>query len=299
GGNRLRAEKEGGALWGGRTRPPPRAAVGAKGGAARSGGFQTLLVEISGRAHADYTHAPQPPPPGASAAPALAPPGGRLAVALSAQPAFDPLAVTLALAHDAGLQVHAWINVSLVAGANELPSSRDHVIYRHPEWLMVPRALAEDFQTIDPRSPQYLGRLARYVRGQTNELEGLYISPASDAAIEYTTAIVRNIVARYAVDGVHFDYLRYPTDDFDFSRDALSAYRRALLRDLSPTDARRYEARLVAEPLIYTHAFPDRWRAFRIARMTMFMQRLHETVKATRPDAIVSAAVAPDAAEAV
>src|SRR5205823_4913436 len=155
--------------------------------AARTSGFNTLLVQIRGRADAYYTDGLEP-----------------RAAALSSQPAFDPLATTLSLAHEAGLRVHAWINVNLVAGANELPSARDHVICRHPEWLMVPRALAEDFQSVDPRSPQYLGRLARYVRSQA-DLEGLYLSAASEGAAEYTVAVVRTIESRYAVDGVHFD----------------------------------------------------------------------------------------------
>src|SRR5207244_761935 len=70
------------------------------------------------------------------------------AAALAAQPDFDPLAATIARAHGAGLRVHAWINVNLVAGVNELSAARDHVIYRHPEWLMVPRPIAEDLLAV-------------------------------------------------------------------------------------------------------------------------------------------------------
>jgi uncharacterized lipoprotein YddW (UPF0748 family) len=238
-------------------------------------------VQIRGRADAYYTEAIEPRP-----------------AALSEQPAFDPLATTLALAHAAGLQVHAWVNVNLVAGVNELPASRDHVIYRHPEWLMVPRALVADLQAVDPRSPGYLGRLARYVRRESAEVEGLYLSPISEGAADYTVGVVRTIVQRYPVDGVHFDYVRYPTDDFDYSREALSAFRRTVLADLSSADARRYESRLAGEPLVYTEAFADRWRAFRVARLSGLIRRLRDTVKTFRPDATVSAAVVPSAPDA-
>ena len=101
------------------------------------------------------------------------------------------------------------------------------------------------------------------------------------------------------MDGVHFDYIRYPSDEFDYSRETLAAYRRSVLRDLPTADARRYEARLAAEPLIYTQAFPERWRAFRVSGMTALMERLHAAVKDARPTALVSAAVVPDAAEAL
>ena len=48
----------------------------------------------------------------------------------------------LAAARAAGLHVHLWINVNLVADATRLPDARTRGVHRHPEWLMVPRALA-------------------------------------------------------------------------------------------------------------------------------------------------------------
>src|SRR5258705_267851 len=133
----------------------------------------------------------------------------------------------------------------------------------------VPRALATDLAGMDPRSPGYLGRLARYVRGQSNEIEGLYLSPVSAGAVEYTTAVVRDIAERYAVDGMHLDYIRYPRDDFDYGQDTLGAFRASFGPELAAADRRRYDARMAAgEPLIYTQAFPERWRTFRAARLT-------------------------------
>jgi uncharacterized lipoprotein YddW (UPF0748 family) len=185
-----------------------------------------------------------------------------------------------------------------VASAVDPPVSRDHVIYRHPEWLMVPRALGASLAPVDPHSPEYLGRLSRYVRALPSEIEGLYLSPIPSAAADYTAAVVRNIVTRYAVDGVHFDYVRYPTAEFDYSAAALAAFRADVLGALTPADARRYEPRLAADPLLYTRAFPERWRLFRTARLTALVARLRDVVKQARPDAVVSAAVGPDATEA-
>jgi uncharacterized lipoprotein YddW (UPF0748 family) len=54
-------------------------------------------------------------------------------------PDFDPLAEVLARARPAGIRVHAWLNANLVASADELPSSPQHIVYRHPDWLKVPR----------------------------------------------------------------------------------------------------------------------------------------------------------------
>ena len=71
--------------------------------AARAGGSTRA---VSAPRHVYYARGLEPRPP-----------------ALAAQPGFDPLAVTIARAHDAGLQVHAWVNVNLVAGAGELPAA--------------------------------------------------------------------------------------------------------------------------------------------------------------------------------
>jgi uncharacterized lipoprotein YddW (UPF0748 family) len=278
---RVQAQSEVRALWVVRTSLNSPAAVSAMVDAASASGFNTLLVQIRGRGDAYYANGLDPRP-----------------ASLASQPAFDPLAATIARAHAAGLQVHAWVNVNLVAGASELPAARDHVIYRHPEWLMVPRQLADDLNGVDPRSPQYLGRLARYVRTQAAEVEGLYLSPISAASADYTVGVVRDIVTRYTVDGVHLDYVRYPNDDFDYSRDALTAFRVSITANLSAADVRKYDLRLRAEPLVYTAAFPERWRAFRAERMTALMTRLAATIRTAKPETTISAAVAPDAGDA-
>ena len=270
------------ALWVVRTTLTSPAAIATMVSAAKSGGFNTLLVQVRGRGDAYFQQGIEPRP-----------------VSLSAQPSFDPLATTIARAHEAGLRVHAWINVNLISSAAELPAARDHVIYRHPEWLMVPKALGEELSTLDPHSPGYVGRLARYARSQPNEIEGLYLSPMTAESSAYTTSVVRDIAQRYAIDGVHLDYLRYPTADFDYGRDALAAFRASVLPDLGVADQRRYDARIATgEPLIYTQAFPERWRAYRTARLTGLLNSLRGAVKAVKPKAVVSAAVMPDVKDA-
>ena len=278
----VRAQDDVRALWVVRTTLTSPGAIASMVSAAKRSGFNTLLVQIRGRGDAYYQGGTEP-----------------RTASLAAQPLFDPLAETIARAHEAGLRVHAWINVNLVSSASELPAAREHVVYRHPEWLMVPRALVDVLAGEDPRSPAYLGRLARHARSQPAELEGLYLSPVSTGAVDYTMGIVQDIATRYAIDGVHFDYLRYPNDEFDYGRDTLAAFRRTLASDAPARDIRQYDARLAAgEALIYTQAYPERWRAFRADRLTTLLAKLRQAVRTAKPAAIVSVAVAPDPAEA-
>src|SRR5580765_252224 len=225
----LQARDEVRALWVVRTSLTSPQAVEEMVVAAKQSGFNTLLVQVRGRGDAYYAGGVEPRP-----------------AALAAIPGFDPLATAVTKGHERGLAVHAWINVNLVAGT-DVPAARSHIVYRHPEWLMVPRLIAGDLATLDPDGPEYLGRLTRYSRSQAAELEGVYLSPATPAAVEYTTGIVRDIVQRYAIDGVHFDYLRYPGDDFDYGRETLRAFGQ------NPARA------------------PERWRQFRAERLTALL----------------------------
>ena len=211
---------------------------------------------------------------------------------------FDAGEELLREARERGVAAHLSVTVNMVASADELPASRDHVIYQHPEWLMVPRQIATEMLTIDARSPAYLGRMARWTRANVDRVAGLYVSPLDPAATQYLVNAVVTAVGRYAVDGVFLDAVEFPGEDFDYSRETLEAFRRSIIPDLSDAERGRYEARAEAEPLLYTRAFPERWRAFRVDHLTDLLTQLRETVRTARPGAVVSAAVAPDPVEA-
>jgi len=248
------------------------AAVDALVAAARVGGFNALVVST-------------PEGPGAGAAQPLS---------LASSAAFDPLAATVRRAHEAGLAVHARINVSLATNGDTLPATREDVVYRHPEWLMVPRALGAGLATVDPKSPEYLGRLLRFVRGRSDSLEGLYLSPVQDETVGYVASLVRAVVQRYAVDGVLLEGLRYPSDEFDYSRDALAAFRESAIAGMPARDRAAYDARAKEEPFVYVDAFPDRWRAFRLERLSRLVQAVRAASKGVQPGLVLSAAIVAD-----
>jgi uncharacterized lipoprotein YddW (UPF0748 family) len=270
------------ALWVTRTSLTSPASIGAMVESAHASGFNTLLVQVRGRGDAYYTSRLEPRPH-----------------ALSGRPtSFDPLAITLALAHERGLRVHAWVNVNLVSSGAELPSAATHLVYRHPEWLMVPRALAFDLARIDARSPEYIGRLARWTRARASDIEGLYASPVHHAAAEHVAQVVQDIVSNYDVDGLHLDYIRYPSPEFDYSRAALAAFRRHIDPDMTPAERLRFGMSDMAELVGATDRFPARWAEFRRSRLNALLMRVRTVAKRERPGLPVSAAVFPDAADA-
>jgi uncharacterized lipoprotein YddW (UPF0748 family) len=250
--------------------------------AARGSGFNTLLVQVRGRGDAYFASALEP-----------------RADSLAGQPAsFDPLETLIAEARGEGLRVHAWVNVNLISSATELPASRSHLVYRHPEWLMMPRPLAYELSRIDMRSPEYLGRLARWTRA-ANDVEGLFVSPVHAGAADHLVSVVDDLARRYALDGVHVDYIRYPGDEFDYSRLALQAFRQDLDPAMTSEERRRFDPNSMTALLAAADTYPERWSGFRRSRLNSLVLRLRTAVKTRRPDALFSAAVYPDPAEAM
>jgi uncharacterized lipoprotein YddW (UPF0748 family) len=247
---------------------------------AAASGINTLFLQVRGRGDAYFAGSPEPR-------------------AADMAQGFDPLAHAIARARRAGLRVHAWINVNLVASAVTIPSHPRHVVRAHPEWLMVPRDLAGTLQRVNLGSAGYVGRLADWAREHPQSIEGLYVSPITPGAARYLEDIVGALAERYDVDGVHFDYIRYPSAVFDYSRTSLAAFRESITASLDPAERRRLDDRSKTDPLAYTSRFPERWAHFRRLRLTDFLARLRAAVKRARPDALLSAAVVADPREAI
>ncbi len=242
---------------------------------AKEGGFTDLIVQVRGRGDAYYESSIEP-----------------RAEALAQQPAnFDPLALTIEEAHRQGIKVHAWINIYLVADLESLPSSRDHTIYRHPEWVMVPRGIATELYGVSPDSGAYLDRIIEFSRLNRRELEGLFVSPAHPGVKDNLLDIWMDVARRYEVDGLHFDYVRYPNPQYDYSRVSIDRFRLEIEKKLTPRERRALIAEFRRDPLLYIRKFPAAYAEFQRAQVTDLVSRIYGGVKSVKPNAIISAAV--------
>ena len=246
---------------------------------ASDAGFTTLLIEIPGAlGSADR-------------------PNARRRARRS--PAFDGVQRLLTAAQGRGLRVHAWVQTTLVDGAGLLPTSRDPLVHRHPEWLMVPRELAVDLARLDVRSPAYLGTLDRWARQHPDEVEGLYLSPINPDAAAYAAERLAALMARYAFDGGHLDSAQFPSSDFDYSRGAVALFRDEVAPSLATEERRLLDGRAAIDPLTYPDAFPARWSRFRRSRVTALVARLGSAVRRERPEARIGVSVVADPDEAL
>ncbi|NED95584.1 family 10 glycosylhydrolase [Phytoactinopolyspora alkaliphila] len=106
---------------------------------------------------------------------------------------YDPLDKIIEKAHEAGLEVHAWVNVNTMWNNVNPPSSADHVFNQHG-----PAATGTD---------RWLNKKA-----DGTEFVGAnaYIDPGHPDAVEYIVDAIQSIVTEYDVDGINLDYVRYP-----------------------------------------------------------------------------------------
>jgi uncharacterized lipoprotein YddW (UPF0748 family) len=237
--------------------------------------FNTLIVQVRGRGDAYYRSRHEP-----------------RAIELKDQPpSFDPLATTLIEARRRGLKVHAWLNTSLLANLDTLPTDPQHVYNKHPEWLAVPKPIAAELYRLSPKDPRYRQRIVEWSKANRAELEGIYTGPANPKVREHIYKIWMDVLEHYAVDGLHFDYVRLASPDFDYSRTSLEKFWTWLKPNIADSERRRLAKSLKENPLAATDAHPDRFAEFQRAQITLLVQRIYREVKKRRPQMLVSAAV--------
>jgi len=231
---------------------------------AAEAGFNALFVQVRGRGDAFY----------ASRLAARSP-------LLERQPRdFDPFARLLARARARGIEVHAWVNVLLAAHFGQ-PLPKGHVLQKHPEWAMVPKSAAT--AALIGSGPRRLQLVMEAGRAE-GDVEGYYLSPSIPAVASHLEGVVRELVRAYPVDGLHLDFVRYPGPTFDFSRAALEGFR----RETGGSDLLGGPAR-----------DPAAWDDYRRRVLTDLVARLSGAARLERPGLVLSAAVAPDEAQAV
>lgn len=231
---------------------------------AKAHGFNALFVQIRGRGDAYYASKLEP-----------------RAEALAHQPAsFDPLATVIQEGHAAGLQIHAWMNACYVWSAGHKPTSPLHVVNVHPDWLQ--RDAQGHFQL-----------------GGSADCEGAYLSPANLAARKFIHDVFLDVARRYDVDGIHFDYIRYPNAGYDYSEAALTRFQTEMEPHLTPAERLAILHRQAHDRLAWPQAFPAQWQTFRQRQVTDLVGWISHDIKAIKPWVVISAAVFADSQDAL
>ena len=147
-------------------------------------------------------------------------------------PDYDPLAFAIEECHRRGMQLHAWLVTIPLGDIAYVKGHRRH--------------------SLPAKKP-----------AQCTRFKGAwYMEPSHPATAEHLSALVEEIVARYDIDGIHFDYIRYPENNSSYPD--WNIYNRNR-RGMSKADWRR-------------------------ANVTSLMRTLYHKVKDIKPWVCVSAA---------
>jgi uncharacterized lipoprotein YddW (UPF0748 family) len=268
------------ALWVVRDALTDRDSIKAMVARAHASGFNTLIVQVRGRGDAYYQSRWEPNPPG-----------------VTVTSKFDPLAVVLKEAHARNIAVHAWLNTMLLSNMDTPSSDPAHMFQRRPDLLAVPYRVARELYAMDARDPQYRAKILEAAKQERNQVEGVYLSPAAPETKEHLYSMWMDVLERYDVDGMNFDYVRYPAPSHDYSRISIDRFRRWLLPQLTDAERGRYAA-LESDPLVYADSFPAKYADFRRLQVTEIVERIYHGVKKRKPQVVVSADVFANAKDA-
>ncbi|MCE9599677.1 MAG: family 10 glycosylhydrolase [Spirochaetia bacterium] len=176
---------------------------------------------------------------------------------------LDPLAEFMKVAKPYGISVHAWVNVFLAADRETIRTApREHLIYTHRDWFLRDRTGRSMLE--------YSG--AELIRA---DIEGGFLDPSNEAVRQYNVRVVGEILSRYAVNGIHLDYIRYPSSQagtvYDFGM---------------PLSNPRTQKDFVYEM--------QTTRKSRRDYITQMVAEIRSEVRRKNPDVILSAAVWPN-----
>lgn len=244
---------------------------------AERAGINTLIVQVRGRADAFYDSEIEP-----------------RGEAVREGEGFDPLALAVEEAHRRSMAVHAWVNTHLVWGPTERPRSPDHLVNAHPDWLAVPRELGRELVAVDPFDRRFVDRLVEHAAANDHAVEGIYTSPSHLGVQDRVHAVWLDLARRYDLDGLHFDYIRFPSAQYDYSLGALERFRLWVRPRLGADRFRALDEAYEDDLYAFVEGEPASWDAFRREQITRLVERIYRDVKAMKPRLVVSAAVIAD-----
>ncbi len=201
--------------------------------------FNIIFFQVRGNGDAYYTPGPEPW-------------GSLLTGNLGEDPGWDPLEYALEAAHRRGLELHAWFNTFPIWRGREPPPETlpPSPYLTHPRWIV------SDSSGIPmPRSDGYVS-----------------FSPGIPEVHEYIINVVLDVARRYDIDGIHFDYIRYPegAPAAGYSHDPISVQRFNLAE---------------GNPLGLD------WEDWQREQITRFVARAYNAITEIKPWVKVSAAV--------
>jgi len=224
-------------------------------------GYDIVFVQVRGRGDALYNSNIVPSHPNIPAG-------------------FDPLDYATKLGHALGLEVHAWINSYILWSSKFKPQNQDHLYHAKPAWTEADLNGKMDWR-IDlksPKSPQW---------------EGIYLSPIHPEVNPYLQTVYKEIIDKYNIDGIHFDYIRYQDDFYGYNPQGRKAF-----EDIYGIDPRDIVRGIISTRYgwqqTYVDSMKNAWKDYRQNKVTELVEMVRQDIILSGKDIKLSAAVKPN-----
>ncbi|MBD3288241.1 family 10 glycosylhydrolase, partial [candidate division KSB1 bacterium] len=161
---------------------------------------------------------------------------------------WDPLETAVRIAHEYGLQLHAWANVYPGWASENLPQNETQLWRAHPDWFMCD------------------------IYGERQQLNGSYVwlSPTHPDVQSHLTHLFSELINNYYIDGLHFDYIRYPGSGYSYDPASVALFEQ-IHRDIPQN-------------------LPTKWDQFRRSGITDLIDSVYSTAIRDKPSIALSAA---------
>lgn len=168
-------------------------------------------------------------------------------------PKYDPLAFTVAEAHKRGIEVHCWFNPYRAKHpAQKGPLAPSHIGVAHPEVVK---------------------SYGKY----------LWMDPGEPLVVQHSLAVIKDVVKRYDVDGVHIDdyFYPYPEKGVDFPDEPSYAKYKAKGGTLELADWRRKNVDDFVRQMYQTVKATKKWVKVGISPFGIYRPGNPSTIKTT------------------
>ncbi len=164
----------------------------------------------------------------------------------------DPLQIAIDYAHGKNIALHAWINVYPAWMGTQPPTAAQQLYNAHPEWIMT-----DEF-------------------GQQQKLNRHYIflSPTHPEVTPYLLSVCAELYQNYDIDGIHLDYVRFPSPAYSYDDPSLTGF----IRKFRTTPQQN----------------PSAWNDWRRDAISDFIAKLYQRMKQDRPQISLTASVIGD-----
>lgn len=220
---------------------------------------------------------------------------------------MDPLAEWVTHAHQHGIKIHVWSQIFFAGNKDENAELYGPILSKHPEWANIQRASLCPSAVCKLTSADTVPSTPGY---SSVEPGHYFIDPANPEARQFLQKLLTELAANYDIDGLNFDYIRYPAtypvlsgsflqSNWGYTPIARKQFMAMLEKESSDKKSNDPKTTLPDplrfDPIRLTPSNPlwDRWVIFRKEQVSSFVQETGIQLRQIKPNLYLSAVVFP------